>query len=167
MSPRARYLATTLVLVAAVAAYALWQRPLDRPTPRLPVASAPPARPAPPPVPPTARRILDRAAVLGLTHEQVVRLRALDRFWTNEERELQAAVRDAEQELSGFMKEAQGSRGASVQQIQQRSAEYSSLSATLRERRRRHSEAALQLLDGRQRHRLAGAGPGTEVGRDR
>jgi hypothetical protein len=167
MSPRVRYLATTLALVAAVLAYALWQRPHDRPSPRLPAASAPTPRPASPPMPPTAGRILDQAVVLGLTPDQRVRLRALDRFWTSEERELQTAVRDAERELSAFMKDAQGSGGASVQQIQQRSAGFSSLSATLRERRQRHSEAALQLLDGWQRQRLAGAGPGAEVGRDR
>ncbi len=167
MSPRARYLSMTLALVAAVAAYVLWPRPLDRPAPRLPAASAPTARPAPPPVPPTARRILDQAMVLGLSHDQMVRLRALERFWTSEERELQAAIRDAERELSAFMKDTQASGGTGVQQIQQRSAEFSSLSATLRERRRRHSEAALQLLDGWQRHRLAGAGPGAEIGRNR
>jgi hypothetical protein len=167
MSPRTRYLATTLALVAAVAAYGFWQRPLERPTPRLPAASAPTARPASPLGPPTARRILDQAMVLGLSHDQMVRLRALERFWTREERELQVAVRDAERELSAFMKDAQGSGGASVQQIQQRSAEFSSLSATLRERRQRHSEAALQLLDGWQRHRLAGAEAGAAVGRDR
>ena len=167
MSPRTRYLATTLALVAAVAAYGLWHPPLERPTPRLPAASVLTARQAPAPVPPTARRILDQAVVLGLRHDQKVRLRTLDRFWTSEERELQVAVRDAERELSAFMKDAQASGGASVQQIQQRSAEFSSLSATLRERRQHHSEAALQLLDGSQRHRLAGAGPGAAVGRDR
>jgi hypothetical protein len=167
MSPRARYLATTLALVAAVAAYGLWHRPLERPTPRVPAPSALTARPAPAPVPPTARRILDQASVLGLRHDQKVRLRALDRFWTSEERELQVAVRDAERELSAFMKVAQVSGGASVQQIQQRSAEFSSFSATLRERRQRHSEAALQALDGWQRHRLAGAEAGAAVGRDR
>lgn len=167
MSPRVRYLSTTVALVAAVGAYALWQRPLDRPTPRLPAASALAARPAPPPMPPTARRILDQAAVLGLSHDQMARLQALDRSWTSEERELQAAIRGAERDLSAFMKEAQGSGGASVQQIQQQSAEFSSLSATLREHRRHHWEAALQILDGSQRHRLAGGGPGAAVGRDR
>jgi hypothetical protein len=167
MSPRVRYLSTTAALVAAAAAYVLWQRPLDRPTPRLPAAPAVAARPAAPPMPPTARRILDQAVALGLTRDQMGRLQALDRAWTSEERDLQTAVRDAERELAAFMKEAQGSGRASVRQIQQHSADFSSLSATLRERRRRHSEAALQLLDGSQRHRLAGAEPGAAVGRDR
>jgi hypothetical protein len=102
---------------------------------------------------------------LGLTHDQIARLRELDRVWTSEEREAQAAIRDAELELAAFMSEAQASRGATVQQIQQRSAEFSSLSAKLRERRRRHSEAALQVLDVSQRHRLAGIEPGVAVGR--
>lgn len=167
MSPRVRYLSTTVALMATVLAYALWQRPLDRPTPRLPAYSSLTPRPAFPPMPPTARRILDQAMVLRLTHDQMARLRALDRFWTSEEGELQAAIRDAERELSVFMKDAQASGGASVQQIQQRSAEFSRLSARLREHRQRHSEAALQLLDGWQRHRVAGAGLGAEVGRDR
>jgi hypothetical protein len=167
MSPRVRYLSTTVALVAALAAYVLWQRPLDRPSPRLPAGSAAAARPATPPMPPTARRILDQATALGLTHDQMAGLRALDRVWTSEERELQTAVQESERELAAFMKEAQASRGASVQQIQQRSTEFSSLSATLRERRRLQAEAALQLLDGSQRHRLAGTGPGAAVGRDR
>jgi hypothetical protein len=161
MSPRVRYLSTTVALVATLTAYFLWQRPLDRPTPKLPAAPAAVARPAAPPMPPTARRILDQAMILGLTHDQIARLQTLDRFWTNEE-----AVQDAEREFAAFMKEAQGSGRASVQQIQQYSAEFSRISATLRERRQHHSEAALQLLDGPQRHRLAGTGPGAAVGRD-
>lgn len=169
MSPRARYLSTTVTLAAAAVAvaYVLWQRPLDRPTLRLPAAPAATARPAAPPMPPTARRILDQAVILGLTRDQMGRLQALDRTWTSESGALEAAIRDAQRELSDFMQEAQASRGASVQQIQQRSAEFSRLSATLRERRRHHAEAALQLLDGSQRHRLAGAEPGAAVGRDR
>lgn len=165
MSPQVRYLSTTVALVAVAVAFILWQRPLDRSTPRLPAASAAAARMTAPPMPPTARRILDQA-MAGLTHGQIARLRELDRVWTSEERELQAAIRDAELELSAFMKEAQASRGASVQQIQQRSVEFSRLSATLRERRRHHSEAALQVLDVSQRHRLAGIEPGVAVGRD-
>ena len=45
MSPQVRYLSTTVALVAVAVAYILWQRPLDRPTPRLPAASAAAARP--------------------------------------------------------------------------------------------------------------------------
>ena len=77
MSPRVRYLSTTVALMATVLAYALWQRPLDRPTPRLPAYSSLTPRPAFPPMPPTARRILDQAMVLRLTHDQMARLRAL------------------------------------------------------------------------------------------
>lgn len=167
MSPRVRYLSTTVALVAVVLAYVLWQRPLDRPSPRVPAGSAAAARPATPPMPLTARKILDQAMALGLTHDQMVRLQALDRAWTSEEGELQVAVEDVERELAAFMKEAQGSGRATVRQIQQRSTEFSSLSAALRERRRHHAEAALQLLDGTQRHRLAGTGPGAAVGSDR
>jgi len=166
MSPRVRYLSTTVALVATLAAYFLWQRPLDRPTPKLPAAPAAVARPAAPPMPPTARRILDQAVILGLTHDQIARLQTLDRFWTNEERELQTAVQDAEREFAAFLKESQGSGRASLQQIQQHSAEFSRLGVTLRERRQHHSEAALQLLDGPQRDRLPGTGPGAAEGKN-
>ena len=167
MSPLVRYLSTAVALAAAVTAHVLWQRPLDRPSPRLPAGSAAVARPTSPPMPPTARKILDQAMALGLTRAQMGRLQALDRAWASEEDELQVAVKDAERDLAAFMKEAQGSGRATVQQIQQRSTEFSRLSAMLRERRRLHAEAALRQLDGSQRHRLAGTGPGAAFGRDR
>jgi len=92
-----------VALVAVVLVLALWPRSVDRPTPRLPVASIPATRPAPPPEPPTALEIVDRAAV-ELRYEQMIRLRALDRIWEGEERELNGAIRAAERELSVFMR---------------------------------------------------------------
>jgi len=166
MSSRMRSLSTAAALVAAVLVLALWPRTVDGPTPRLPVASIPASRSAPWPGPPTALEILDRAEVLALRHGQMARLRALGRLWEGEERGLEGAIRDAERELSAFMRDAQASRSASVHQIQQRSAEFSELSATLREGRRRHSEEALRVLDGWQRQRLARA-PGNAIRRDR
>ena len=155
MSPRARYLSTTLALVAVAVAYVVLQRPVERPAPRLPAWSLPAVRPgAVPPAPPTAREILDRAFALDLRPDQMARLLALDRLWKTEVRELEKAIHEAQREFSSFMKEAQGSRGGTVQEIQRRSAGFSDLSAALRAGRQRHSEAALGLLADWQRQRL-------------
>jgi hypothetical protein len=164
MSPRIRYLSTTVALVALAAAYVFWQGRLERPTPRLPAASAPvirPASPVPVPLPPTAREIRDRAVALDLSDHQVIRLRALDRLWTSEASGLEAAIRGAEGEFSTFMKTARASGGASMQEIQSRSAELRRLSALLRERRRQHADVAVGLLADWQRQRLAKAGVAT------
>ncbi len=161
MSPSVRYLSTTMVLVAMAAAYILWQGRPERPTPRLPTASAPVIRrvsPGPVPVPPTAREILDRAVALDLRNRQMIHLRTLDRLWSDEARRLDEAIQMAEGEFSAFMKTAQASGGANMQEIQSRSAELRRLGALLRERRQQHSDAAVELLADWQRQRLAKAG---------
>jgi hypothetical protein len=156
MNPHLRSLSATLALVAVATAYVLLQSRGERPAPRLPAPALSAARPAAlPAAPPTAREILDRAVMLDLGGHQLVRLEALDRLWRREIGGLEAAIHEAERELSGFMKEAQGSKGASIQAIQRRSMEFTQLSADLRERRRAHSEAALRVLADWQRHRLA------------
>lgn len=171
MSPRVRYLSTTVALVALAAAYVFWQGRLERPAPRLPAASAPvirPASPAPVPLPPTAREILDGAVALDLSDHQVTRLRALDRLWTSEASRLDAAIRGAETEFSAFMKTAQASGGANMQEIQLRSEELRRFSALLRERRQQHSGVAVGLLADWQRQRLAKAAIATgDTRRDR
>ena len=166
MSSRVCSLSTATALVAAVLALALWPSTVDRPTPRLPVASISAARAAPPPGPPTALEIPARAEALALRHGQMARLRVLGRLWEGRERGLEGAIRDSERELSAFMRDAQASRSTGLHQIQQRSVEFSELSATLREERRRHSEEALRVLDGWQRQRLARV-PGSVARRDR
>ena len=161
MSPRVRYLSTTVGLVALAAAYVFWQGRLERPTLRLPAASAPVIRraaPTPAPLPPTARELLDRGVALELSDHQVIRLHALDRLWTSEASRLDAAIQVAEGEFSAFMKTAQASGGANTQEIQSRSEELRRLGALLRERRRQHSEVAVGLLADWQRQRLAKAG---------
>lgn len=160
MNPPVRYLTTTVALVTVALAYVLLQSRVERPAPRLPAPALSAARPAPlPPAPYTAREIVDRAGVLDLGGDQLVRLEALDRLWRSEVSGLEAAIQEAERELSGFMKEAQGGRGASVQEIQRRAASFSQLSAELRERRQHHSEAALYVLADWQRQRLAQSRP--------
>ena len=171
MSPRVRYLSTTVGLVALAATYVFWQGQLERPRLRLPAGSAPvirPAAPAPAALPPTAREILDRSVALELSDQQVIRLHALDRLWTSEASRLDAAIRAAEGEFSVFMTTAQASGGASMQEIQSRSEQLRRLGTLLRERRQQHSDGAVGLLADWQRQRLAGAGVATsDTRRDR
>lgn len=147
MSPRLRYLSTTLLLVAIGLGYALIQgRPWSS-GPRLQGHAAAVSYTAPQtPALPAAREILERRALLSLTREQAARLEALDREWQKESEALQRAVDARGQEFSSFMTSAQSARGASFKEIQQRSADYRELSATLRERRRLHGEAAARVL---------------------
>lgn len=156
MTPRTRYLSTSLALVAVGLGYALIQGRPDRPPLRLPARPAAPDRPAPTsPSPPTAREILERARALSLTAAQIARLEALDRQWQQESSGLEAALRQAEQDFSRFMTDAQAARRTSLEEIERRSAEFRELSAALRERRRLHAEAAAQLLSEPQRLTLA------------
>jgi hypothetical protein len=151
MSPRVRVLTTTLALLAVAAGYALSQGWVERQSPR-PMVREAGARPVPPPAPvPSAREILDRGPAVGLSREQAARLRALDAEWVRQSSELQAAIDDEERHFSAFMKEAQGGRGASLQEIQRRSAILRDLSATLREARWQHGLASAEVLTEQQR----------------
>ena len=151
MSPRVRYLSTTLALLAVAAGYALSQGWVEHQSPR-PMVREAGARPVPPPAPaPSAREILDRGPAAGLSREQAARLRALDAEWARQSSELQAAIDDEERQFSAFMKEAQGGRGASLQEIQRRSANLRDLSATLREARWQHGLASAEVLTEQQR----------------
>ena len=153
MSPRLRYLSTTLALVAVGLGYALIQGRFERPAPRIPARSEA-ARPAPLPPPPPAREVLDRGATLSLTADQKARLASLDRKWREESAPVEAALQEAEREFSQFMKDAHAGGRTSLQEIQHRSAEVRDLGAALRERRRLHSEAAADVLTGQQRRTL-------------
>ena len=153
----ARYLATTLALLAVAVGYGVSQRWTEPPPPRPVRGPAAAARPALPPAPPAAREILDRAAGRALTPEQAARLEALDRQWIEEAAGLLSALEAARSEFSRFVAETQATRGTGVGEIQRRSAEYRELSADFRERRRLHGEAALGLLTDSQRRSLAPA----------
>lgn len=152
MSPAIRYGATSLALAAIGTLYVLGQSWPDRPGPR-PPAGPTAARPAPPVPGPTARDLVDRAAELSLTAEQVVRLEALARRWREESAELERALATAGERFGRFAGEAQAGTGASVEEIQRRSADYRELSAALREARRRHAEAAGAVLAEAERQR--------------
>jgi hypothetical protein len=154
MNVRRRSLTTTLALLALGLGFAVmegWQRPRPGPAPVRRHSEAPP-RPA---HPPSAGDVLARAIALDLTAEQRGQLGALQAQWTAEsaapERELSAASA----EFAGFMNEAQHGRGTTLQELQRRTAEVATLSAGLMERRRRHAEAAIAVLDARQRAALA------------
>ena len=149
----ARYAATTVALVLVGAAYVLGQAWLDRPPPPRP-SRATAGRPAPPVAPPTAGDLLGRAEALGLTAEQRARLASLDRAWGEQAAGLDRAVAAVRAEFEGFTREA-SPRGASVAEIQRRSAEYRELSAALRAARERHAEAAQAVLSEVQRRSLA------------
>lgn len=153
MSPRLRYLFTTLALLTIGLGYALVQGGPARPAPQI-EKSAAAARPPAPPLP-TARQILDRETDLSLRADQKDRLTALDGRWRKESAPLEAARMTAEQEFSLFMKEAQAGGKTSLQEIQRRSAEFRDLSTALREGRRRHAEAAAHILTESQQRALA------------
>lgn len=151
MSPRVRYLLTTLALLAVAAGYTLSQDWVERQSPR-PIVREAEARPVPPPAPaPSAREILDRGPAGGLSREQAARLRALDAGWRRQSSDLQAAIDDEKRQFSAFMEEARDGRGASLQEIQGRSANLRDLSATLREARRQHGLASAEVLTEQQR----------------
>jgi len=151
MSPWARYLSTTLALLAVAAGYTLSQGWIERQSPR-PVVRAAGARPVPPPPPaPSAREILDQGPAVGLSRNQAARLRALDAEWVKQSSDLQATIDDEERQFSAFMKEAQRGRGASLQEIQRRSANLRDLSATLREARWQHGLTSAEVLTEQQR----------------
>jgi hypothetical protein len=164
MNPHVRSLSAALALVIVAAAYFVFQARTERPGPPRPAPALSAARPtALPPAPPTAHDILDQRVTLDLRGDQVVRLKALDRQWTHEISGLTAMIQEAEREFSVFVSGAQGTRGASLPEIEQRSATFSQLSAELRERRQHHSDAALRVLAEWQRQRLAlSRAPATE-----
>jgi len=160
MNPAARTLSAALALTTVATGYFLLQSRMERPVPRLPTPVLSAARPAPLPFPPpTAREIVDRAVALDLRGEQIARLKALDRSRAREASGLKAVIQEAERDFSDFLTGAQGGNGASLQEIQRRSAEVSRLSAELRERRQHHADAALQVLADWQRQRLAQSRP--------
>ena len=158
-----RGLTTALVLLAVAFGYALTQGRVERPALPRPAGGVAASPRVPPPLP-SASDLLDRRASLALGGEQTRRLEALAREWASESARLEADVQAATAEFSRFMSEAQGKRGASLQEIQQRSADVSELSARLRDQRRLHGQAAAGLLTDRQRQRLAHPIPDTPGG---
>jgi hypothetical protein len=145
MNIRARYLATTLVLIAIGAGYVLMPEWPGRRAPRLAAPADASAHRQMLPAPLTAREILDRAD-LTLTAEQRGRLESLDRRWREETAGVGHELKEAEEEFSRFLADAQAKGGVSVLEIQRRSEEVRRLGAVLRQERKQHSKAAVQIL---------------------
>jgi hypothetical protein len=154
MSLQARYLVTTLTLVAVGLGYVLFQQWPRHPALRLPARAEASSHPAFRPALPTAREILEHGADLALTPDQQGHLAALDRQWKQESAGVQAVADAAGRELSRFLQE-QGSGKVSLQEIQRRSADYRALSQELRELRQQYAEAAAEILTKSQQRRLA------------
>ena len=152
MSLRTRYLATTLALLAIGLGFGLSQG-RTRPAP-----PRPPARDAHVParlvLPPTAEEILGRAEALQLRPGQATRLRKLADEWRVETERLEAALQAASAEFDQFAAGARRGGGASVPELQRRSADLQALSAELRERRAAHSLRAVEILTDAQRELL-------------
>jgi hypothetical protein len=153
MSIRQYSLVATAALVIAAVGWTIFRPQAERPKVSLPSPVAI-ARPAPMTLPPTARDILDGGVLLGLKAAQRKRLRALDATWARESAAAQAELDAAIADFSRFMDETRATGRTSLQEIQRRSAEISELSATLRERRQRHVEAAAAILTDWQRTKL-------------
>jgi hypothetical protein len=153
VSIRQSALATAAALVIVAVGWTVLQGRAERPKQSLPTPAAI-TRPAPLALPLTARDILNGGVLLDLKAAQRRRLRALDATWARESAAAQAALDAATADFSRFMDEARATGRTSLQEIQRRSAEISDLSATLRERRQRHIEAAAASLTDRQRTKL-------------
>ncbi len=161
MSIRQYSLGATVALVIVAAGWTIFQARSERPKMSVP-SSVAIARPATPVVlPPTARDILHGGVLLDLKAAQRTRLRALDATWARQSAAAEAALAAALADFSRFMDEARATGRTSLQEIRHRSAEISELSATLREGRQRHTEAAAAILTDWQRTRL---GEVTRVG---
>lgn len=153
MTPRARALASSLVVLVLATGAGLWYL-AARPKPvvesrRIDAHAAGPARP----VSPMAREALERKAELGLAEEQSRRLAALDREWQRTAGSLEAEAREVEAEFQRFMQEARRSGRANLAEIQRRAAEQGELLAAYRTRRAVHAGAVRQVLTEAQRAR--------------
>jgi hypothetical protein len=165
MTAPTRYLVSMVGMLAVAAAYVAFQggppQPgprLERPAPGVRVARQPGA---PPPRILTAREILDRRSELAVAPAQIARLETLDRQWKERNRDLDAALEAAQQEVSRYM-QAQAAGRTSLAELERRSADFRELSAELRERRRLHAEAAMEVLtEPQRRHVLPATSPET------
>jgi hypothetical protein len=164
MSARLRYLAATLALTAIVTGYLYVQRLPSQRSPRLEPRPVSTGRLSSPPALPSARAILDHGVALALSQAQQIRLETLDQRWQSEVGELETAVRQEQEAFSRFMQEAQAHGKTSVSEIQGRSANLRELSATLREQRQRHAEAAAGVLTEAQQQLLSGTAVASRQG---
>jgi hypothetical protein len=155
MSPAIRRGSIFVFMALALVAlgYRLFEaRAMTRPGPA--VVTAPRAAAVRPPGRrPIAREIL--AAGLELTAGQRRELESLARAWERDAAPLDLRVAGAQADFDAFMTARQGR--VSVAELQERSLALRGVSAELRERRRAHTEASLNVLTIAQREALRGA----------
>jgi hypothetical protein len=156
MRIRARYRVWTLGLLAVAAAGLVLQSAPPRPAPAIQRPAQHAGRRTPPPRPITARGVLEGRAQLGLTASQAARLEVLDRDWSERNRDLDAALEAARQEVARHVESQPGGR-TSLAELERRSADFQDLSAELRQRRRLHADATLEILTEPQRRQLVPA----------
>lgn len=146
---RLRPLAATVLMAAVAVGWLAYQSPSrpapPRPTPGPRLANAPA-------MPPAARELL--AAPVSLAPEQRRALEQLAAGWEDEQARMDAAIGAARETFDTFMAEAARGKGASVGEIQARSADLQELSAALRARRAAHGAAAMAVLTAAQRAAL-------------
>jgi hypothetical protein len=149
---------TIAVAVAALAVgYSVWPAPVTRSRPIVPARTSE----VPPPPRYGARELL--AAGLDLSTTQRTALMHLAAEWDEESTGLEDRIRAARVEFETFMETTKQRRGASVAEIQARSADLREMSGILRQRSEAHRAAALAVLTSDQRQRLGG-GPQTTQG---
>jgi len=155
MKDRRRVLAAMLAVTAIALGFYLIQRPLARPGPQIEPRPAKAGPVAPRLTAPTARTMLERGTALSLTKAQTTRLEILDLRWKAQVAGLEAAIKQEEAAFAQFMREAQATGKASVQEIQRRSADLRAMSESVRERRQLHADAVLDVLTESQRQMVA------------
>ena len=151
MSPGIRFMTSAIALLAVAVGYVLVQGRAERPGPRLPrpeiSQAAPPPRPAI-----TAHAILASGIPLGRQQRAALERMAVER--DRESAVSEAALVSAGREFEQFMAEAQASSRTTLADIQRGSQTVRELTIEVGERRRRHAEEALSVLDDTQRAEL-------------
>jgi hypothetical protein len=146
---RTRFLTTAIAMLAAGA---VWFATVDRAAPRAAPRTAKTAASARGSLgsPPTAVAILATEG-LALTSGQRAALESRAARWAHEGGRLEADVEVVTKAFEGFMRDAQDKGRTTLAEVRTRSEAFQSISAELRERRQRHSDDALSVLDERQR----------------
>lgn len=168
MTPRAHALASSLTILGLALGAGLWWSTGSGPRPvvesrRIDAPAAPQARG----ISFTAREALERKVELGLTEAQARALRGLDREWQRTSGPIEAAARQAEDELQRFLEGAKRAGRANLEEIRHRAADPGELFAAYRAHRAAHAAAVRELLTEEQRARWAARGASQGAGERR
>ncbi|GBC98801.1 hypothetical protein HRbin17_01316 [bacterium HR17] len=142
------------IVMLVLLAFVLWQR-WHQTRPVAPLPSSTQKAHSLAPLPREPKWLLERADELGLTDEQWEKLRALQRSYEQRTAALHQRLDKVSKDFQRFMDEAQRKRRAmTVQEIQQRAADLSSLSRLMAQERKAVWEQALMVLTEKQRKRI-------------